>query len=277
MLNLRCENPGSFWLVTCVTDLKSAAIIFHSTYIHLPPSVLHCLLLLSFMLSSFLFSSSTPFPSSNFSTSAGCAAALHQPVTVSGVWRVKAGIHYVTDVLWNAGVPFMHSSTPPPLFNPDWSVLCVRDHRLIAPAWAKLQAHIFSLLSLSFLCLQARGCTLLRCEITPFQHGSHHHIVEVKGRRGVGGWCGLRAEKEHSVPEKCSTGSPLLSTNSPLKGWWDHTVWRFWLASVSVRRWARTSSNGHCLMMIFLLYGRDSRVFPSPKFKYNWKEKDHCK
>lgn len=57
-----------------------------------------------------------------------------------------------------------------------------------------------------------------------------------EGKMEPGGWWGLGAEKEHSVPEKCSTGSLLLSTNRLLMGWWDHTVWRLWLVSVSFRR-----------------------------------------
>lgn len=39
-----------------------------------------------------------------------------------------------------------------------------------------------------------------------------------EGKMEPGGWWGLGAEKEHSVPEKCSTGSLLLSTNRLLMG-----------------------------------------------------------
>lgn len=145
---------------------------------------------------------------------------------------------------------------PPPLSTLYCSVgeLCLGGYRLTAPAWAKLQAHIISFLSLSFLSLQASGPTLSHCNITPFRHGSHHPIAGVRGLDGGWGWRGLGAETEHSVPVKCSTGSLLVSTNGLLNGWWDHTVWRLWLASGSVRRCAGRSSNGHCLMMRFFFF-----------------------
>lgn len=207
--------------------------------------------------------------SSSFSFLSPCAAALHQPVSGSAVRRVKAGFYYVADVQWNADEHCMHSSTPPPLYNPHWSVseLSLWGRRLTASAWAKLQAQI-----ISFLSLHARGSTLSHCEITPFQRSSHPFIAEVRGRAGVRGWQGLGAEKEHSVPEKCSTGSLLLSTNRLLNGWWDHIVWRNWLASVSVRRRLEGHLMGTAWWWFFLSYGRDSWGLPHP-FQMSLKRK----
>lgn len=83
-----------------------------------PPSVVRSPPHLSFYTSSFSFSSFTPSLSSYFSTSSPCAAALHQPVSESAVRRVKAGIHYVADVLRNADIHCMYPVTPSTTVHP---------------------------------------------------------------------------------------------------------------------------------------------------------------
>lgn len=217
--------------------LSPSLIPFHR---HLPPPcLLHLLFFhirsLHFLLLGLLLN---PF-SSYFSTSSPCAAALHQPITESAVRRIKAGIHYFADVRWNADVHCMHPSAPPLPFTTYWSVseLCLGGRRLTYCFSLSQTSGIDYLLPLPLdsRSLQASGCTLSHCNNTPFQHSSYHLGVEVRGRVGVGRkgvHRGLGAGEEHSVPEKRSTGSLLLSTNSVPNGWWDHTVWSLWLASV---------------------------------------------
>lgn len=166
------------------------------------------------------------------------------------IQRMKAGNYYVAAIQWNADVHYVpiHPSTS---FHPILASQWVRRLQTSSSSLSQT-SEIISFLSPSSL--QAQGHTLSHRKITPFRHSSHHPVAEVRGQDGVGG-----SEQRKNI--LCQRNAALLSTNSLLNSWWDHTVWRFWLASVSVRRWAGRSSHGHCLMMSFCHTGRTVDFF----------------
>lgn len=119
-----------------------------------------------FLPSSFTLSSILCPPTVYFCASSPCAAALHEAVSdrvVRRRRRIKAGIYYVAAVQWNADVHCVP-------IHPSTSVASqsLSECLGLQTTGAKLQAAIISFRSLSFL--QALGCTLPHCKITPFQH-----------------------------------------------------------------------------------------------------------